>query len=174
MSTVNFGHSNTRIALARMNSGAANAEANDQGVRVRGGGSAIAPSEGAPMKRKGPMSMQQHRDWVAMHEDWEPQDRRPRKEVVRLTMQRLAGALGESEAQLVNAVIARADYTLPEIARVEEWARQALTIVSCAADQAAWTGRDSPTTCSSTNSRRDSPRRTARHWRLHPHAFPPR
>ncbi len=92
------------------------------------------------MKRKGPMSIEQHRDWVAMHGDWELAEPRPGKEIVDQTMQRLADALGETEAKLVNAAIARADYTLPEITRVEEWARQALTIVTRAAERAAWNG----------------------------------
>lgn len=92
------------------------------------------------MSRRGPMSIKDHRAWVALHGEWTPPKPRPGDQRVEHVMGQLATALARSEAELVNDVIARVGFNEPERARVEKWARQALTIVVLTAERAASSG----------------------------------
>jgi hypothetical protein len=80
------------------------------------------------MSRRGPMSIEDHRAWVAKFGQWTPPKGRPDDKLVEHVMGRLAAALKLSEAEIVDEVIARANFNEPERARLETRARQALTI----------------------------------------------
>jgi hypothetical protein len=86
------------------------------------------------------MSIGDHRAWVAKYGGWTPPKPRPGEKLVEHVMGQLATALERSEVELVNDVIARVGFNEPERARVEEWARQALTIVVLTAERAAFSG----------------------------------
>jgi hypothetical protein len=92
------------------------------------------------MSRRGPMSIEKHRAWVAMYGERTPPKPRPGEKLVEHVMGQLATALERSAAEIVSDVIARADYNILERARLEVWARQALTIVVLAAERAASSG----------------------------------
>jgi hypothetical protein len=86
------------------------------------------------------MSIEDHRAWIARFGEWEPPKRRPGEKLVKHIMAQLATALVRSDAELVNDVIARVGFNEPERARLEVWAREALTIVVLAAERAASSG----------------------------------
>jgi hypothetical protein len=110
------------------------------------------------MSRAGRMSIEDHRAWIAEHlHEFEvppfnpviaaaapaptsPLTPRPSESAVQMTMARLAVGVGRSEADLVKEVVARVSLNDLERARVEQWAREALTVVAQAAGQAAQVG----------------------------------
>jgi hypothetical protein len=92
------------------------------------------------MSRRGPMSIADHRDWVAKYGEWTPPKSRPGDRLVEHVMGQLATALGRSEAEIVDDVIARADYTTAERARLERWARQTLTLLILTAERVGSSG----------------------------------
>ena len=92
------------------------------------------------MSRRGPMSIEDHRAWVAKYHGWTPPKPRPGEKLVEHVIGQLATALERPEVELVNDVIARVGFNEPERARVEEWARQALTVVVLAAERAGSSG----------------------------------
>jgi hypothetical protein len=92
------------------------------------------------MSRRGPMSIEDHRAWVAKFGEWTPSKRRPGDKLVKHIMVQLASALGCPEAALVNKVTARVGFTEPERERVQKWARQALTVAVLAAERAGSSG----------------------------------
>ena len=92
------------------------------------------------MSRRGPMSIEDHRAWVAKFGEWTPPKRRPGDKLVKHIMEQLASALGCPEAALVNKVTARVGFTEPERERVQKWARQALTVAVLAAERAGSSG----------------------------------
>jgi hypothetical protein len=92
------------------------------------------------MSRRGPMSVEDHRAWVAKFGERMLPKRRPGDKLVEHVMGQLATALKRSEAELVNDVIARVGFNESERARVHEWARQALTVVVLAAERAGSSG----------------------------------
>jgi hypothetical protein len=92
------------------------------------------------MSRRGPMSIDDHRAWVANYANWSPPWRRPGEKLVDHVIGRLAAALKRSEAEIINEVIARADFNEHERGRLEAWARQALTIAVLAAERAGSSG----------------------------------
>jgi hypothetical protein len=92
------------------------------------------------MSRRGPMSIEDHRAWIAKFGEWTSPKRRPGERLVEHVMGQLAAALGRAETELVSDVIARVDYNILERARLELWARQALTVVVLAAERAGASG----------------------------------
>jgi hypothetical protein len=86
------------------------------------------------------MSIEDHRGWVAKYGTWTPPARRPGEEFTSHVLGQLATALERSEAELVNDVIARVAFNEPERVRVEQWARQALTIALLTAERAGSSG----------------------------------
>jgi hypothetical protein len=61
-------------------------------------------------------------------------------ETVARAVARVATVLRQSEKQLIDAVVADCNYTLLERHRVEEWAREAITLATRTVDGAAWNG----------------------------------
>ncbi len=110
------------------------------------------------MSRAGRMSIEDHRAWVAAHlQEFEvppfnpviaaaapaptsPLTPRPNESAVQMTMARLAVGLSRAEADLVKEVVARVPFNDLERARVEHWAREALTVAALAAERAAQSG----------------------------------
>jgi len=92
------------------------------------------------MTRHGPMSIEDYRAWVATYGNWTPSKKRPGDSQVEHVMRQLATALERPEAEIVEDVTARADYDATERARLDRWARQALTIVVLAAERAGSSG----------------------------------
>lgn len=85
------------------------------------------------------MSIEDHRSWSERNIGLLPPA--PIKmETVARAVARLAKALGQAEQQLVDAVVADCSYTPPERERVEDWAREAITLAASAVDGAAWNG----------------------------------
>jgi hypothetical protein len=92
------------------------------------------------MSRRGPLSIEDHRDWIARFGEWTPPTRRPGEKLVDHVMGRLSTALGRSEAELLKDVVARVDFNEAERARVGQWAREALTIAVLSAERAGSSG----------------------------------
>ena len=92
------------------------------------------------MSRRGPLSIEEHRAWIARFGDWVPPTLRPSEKQVDHVIGRLATTLGRSEAGLLKDVIARGDFNDAERARVEQWARAALTIAVLSAERAGRSG----------------------------------
>src|SRR5262245_33866849 len=92
------------------------------------------------MSRRGPMSIVDHRAWVAKYGEWTPPKSRPGERLVEHVMGQVATALEHSEAETVVKVTARVAYNAAERARLDRWARQALTIVVLTAERAGSSG----------------------------------
>jgi hypothetical protein len=92
------------------------------------------------MSRRGPMSIEDHRAWVAKFGEWTPPKLRPGDKLVEHVMGGLTTALKRSGAELINDVIARVGFNAGERARLEVWARQAVTTVVLAAERAGSAG----------------------------------
>src|SRR5437870_4978308 len=91
--------------------------------------------------RRGPMSIEEHRAWTALHGDWEPQWPRPDRERTDRIMARLSKAFDQSEHEIIEPLMARAAYTSVERADVEQTIREAIAVVTRTAWRAARDGR---------------------------------
>jgi hypothetical protein len=91
------------------------------------------------MSPRGPMSIKDHRAWVERNVDLLP-SAPVKKETVARGVMRIAAALARSEQQLIDAIVSDCAYTAIERERVEEWAREAITLAASAVDGAAWNG----------------------------------
>jgi hypothetical protein len=85
------------------------------------------------------MSIEDHRFWVERNIGLLP-PAPVKTETVARAVARVARALGQAEQQLVDALVADCKYTPPERERVEEWAREAITLAASTVDGAAWNG----------------------------------
>jgi hypothetical protein len=85
------------------------------------------------------MSIEDHRVWVEQSIDRLP-PAPVKKETVARAVACVVAALAQSEPQLVDVVVADCAYTPRERDRVEEWAREAITLAAGAVDGTAWNG----------------------------------
>jgi hypothetical protein len=103
------------------------------------------------------MSIKDHRQWVERNIGLLPPA--PVKiETIARAVAHVAAALGQTEQQLIGSVVADCAYTPLERKRVEEWAREVITLAANAWTGPPGTGPSCPTTPSSTRWRRSSPR----------------
>jgi hypothetical protein len=90
---------------------------------------------------KGPASVKQHREWMALHGGWEPHDQRPSPATVERAMTEIAHRLKLTEDALVEHVAMRGDFTAAEWSGVEAAARQAIVVANTSARRAGLEGR---------------------------------
>ena len=91
-------------------------------------------------RKMGPMSIVHYRAWRAAHGNWSSHWLRPEPEDVDRAMVQLSAAFGQTEAEIVRPLMARAAYTKSERADLFADVRQAIAVVATAAWRIAQDG----------------------------------